>query len=80
MGVGVFFCTFWGWVGQDELDLLVGGVLSQGTHDVSDLVVGHFVVTEPVEQTEGLPEVYSHRNGEGSFSLHFYFRLCILHW
>lgn len=37
--------------------LLVGGVLSQGAHDVGDLVVGHLVVAHPVEETEGLPVV-----------------------
>lgn len=41
-------------VSQQFANLLVGGVLSQSAHDVSDLVVSHLVVTHPVEQTEGL--------------------------
>lgn len=41
-------------VSQQLADLLVGGVLSQSAHDVSDLVISHLVVTHPVEQTEGL--------------------------
>lgn len=44
-------------VSQQLGHLLVGGVLSQGAHDVGDLVVGHLVVAHPVEQTEGLPVV-----------------------
>ena len=46
--------TFSGGVSQNFGHLLVGGVLSQSTHDVSDLVVSHLVVTHPVEKTEGL--------------------------
>ena len=49
--------TFVGGVSQDGFHLLVGGVLSQGAHDVGDLVVAYLVVTHPVEQTEGLPVI-----------------------
>lgn len=51
------FLTISSGVSQQFGHLLVGGVLSQCAHDVSDLVVGHLVVTHPVEQTEGLPVV-----------------------
>lgn len=49
--------TVSGGVAQNFVHLLVGGVLSQSAHDVSDLVVRHLVVTHPVEQTEGLSVV-----------------------
>lgn len=48
-------------VSQQFSHLLVGGVLSQSAHDVSDLVVSHLVVAHPVEQTEGLPVVCGER-------------------
>lgn len=44
-------------VSQQFCDILVGGVLSKSAHDVGDLVVGHLVVTHPVEQSESLPVV-----------------------
>lgn len=46
--------TFIGGVAQDFAHLLVGGVLSQGAHDISDLVVSHLRVTHPVKETESL--------------------------
>lgn len=49
--------TFRSGVSQHLGDLLVGWVLSQGAHDVSDLDVGNLAVTNPVEQTKGLPVV-----------------------
>ena len=49
--------TVGGGVSQQLVHLLVGGVLSQGAHDVGNLVVSHFAVAHPVEQAEGLPVV-----------------------
>lgn len=45
-------------VPKDLLDFLVGGVLAQGTHDVRHLAEGHLAVTDSVEETEGLLEVW----------------------
>lgn len=60
--------TFWGGVAEKELDLLVGGVLSQSTHDVGDLVVGHLVITHFVEESKGLSVVCSQEKGNSVFS------------
>lgn len=49
-------------VSQHFGHLLVGGVLSQSTHDVSDLVVSHLVVSDSVEETKGLPVVCKGQN------------------
>lgn len=49
--------TFSGGVSQHFGHLLVGGVLSQSAHDVSDLVVSHLVVSDSVEEAKGLPVV-----------------------
>lgn len=49
-------------VAQHFGHLLVGGVLSQSTHDVSDLVVSHLVVSDSVEETKGLPVVCKGQN------------------
>lgn len=49
-------------VSQHFGHLLVGGVLSQSTHDVSNLVVSHLVVSDSVEETEGLPVVCKGQN------------------
>lgn len=54
--------TVSGGVSQHFGHLLVGGVLSQSTHDVSDLVVSHLVVSDSVEETEGLPVVCKGQN------------------
>lgn len=44
-------------VAQNLDNVLVGGVLAQGTHDVGHLVEGHLAVTDSVEETESLFEV-----------------------
>lgn len=54
--------TFSGGVSQHFGHLLVGGVLSQSAHDVSDLVVSHLVVSDSVEETKGLPVVCRAQN------------------
>lgn len=46
-------------VAQDFVDVLVGGVLAQGAHDVGNLVVGHLAVTNSVKETKSLLEVWS---------------------
>lgn len=56
------YLTLSGGVSQHFGHLLVGGVLSQSTHDVSDLVVSHLVVSDSVEETEGLPVVCKEPN------------------
>lgn len=61
--------TFSRGVAQNFVHLLVGGVLSQSAHDVSDLVVRHLVVTHPVEQTEGLPVVCGVEGRDDSITL-----------
>lgn len=49
--------TIGGGVAQNLDNILVGGVLAQGAHDVSHLVEGHLVVTDSVKETESLLEV-----------------------
>lgn len=44
-------------VAKDLVHFLVGGVLAQSTHDVSDLVVGDLAVTDSVEKAKGFPVV-----------------------
>lgn len=61
--------TFSTGVSQQFGHLLVGGVLSQSAHDVSNLVVCHLVVAHPVEQTEGLPVVCGGRREKRTPSL-----------
>lgn len=51
--------TIGGWVAQNLLNVLVGGVLAQSAHDVSHLVVGHLAVTNSVKETKSLLEVWS---------------------
>lgn len=46
-------------VAQDLCNVLVGGVLAQSAHNVSNLVVGHLAVTDSVKETESLLEVWS---------------------
>ena len=50
--------TVVGGASQDGPDLLVGGVLAQSAHDVGHLAEGHLAVTDSVEETEGLLEVW----------------------
>lgn len=69
-------------VSKQFVHLLVGGVLSQSAHNVSDLVVSHLVVTHPVEQAEGLPVVYWMEGEENVLTLfhqcfHFYWVIYI---
>lgn len=52
-----FVLTVGGGVAQNLGNVLVGGVLAQGTHDVGHLVEGHLVVTDSVKETESLLEV-----------------------
>lgn len=56
-------------VSKQFVHILVGGILSQSAHDVSDLVVSHLVVTHPVEQTKGLPVVYWKEGEENTLAL-----------
>lgn len=50
----VFALTISGGVAEDLCDFFVGWVLSQCTHDICNLVVGYFAVTNSVEKSEGL--------------------------
>lgn len=63
------YLTISGGVSQHFVHLLVGGVLSQSAHDVSDLVVSHLVVTHSVKQTEGLSVVCREEGEEESSML-----------
>lgn len=54
----VWDLAFSGRVTQNTLDVLVGWVLSQSTHDISDLVEGNLVVANSVKETEGLFEIW----------------------
>lgn len=51
--------TIGGWVAQNLLDILVGGVLAQSAHNVGYLVVGHLAVTNSVKETKSLLEVWT---------------------
>lgn len=51
--------TVGGGVAQNLCNVLVGGVLAQSAHDVSNLVEGHLAVTDSVKETESLLEVWS---------------------
>lgn len=51
--------TISGGVAQDLCNLFVGWVLSQCTHNVCNLVVGYFAVTNSVEKSEGLPVIWN---------------------
>lgn len=53
--------TVGGWVAQDFCNVLVGGVLAQGAHDVGHLVEGHLAVTNSVKETKSLLEVWPDR-------------------
>lgn len=56
--------TIGGWVAQNLGNVLVSGVLAQGTHDVGHLVVGHLAVTNSVKETKSLLEVCAEEKRE----------------
>lgn len=56
--------TVGGGVAQNLCNVLVGGVLAQSAHDVSNLVEGHLAVTDSVKETESLLEVWSGKGRE----------------
>lgn len=63
--------TVGGWVAQNVLNILVGGVLAQSAHDVGHLVVGHLAVTNSVKETKSLLEVWTdEETKERSFELY----------
>lgn len=53
----VFVFTIIAGVAKDLCDIFVGWVLSQGTHDVCNLIEGYFGVTNSVKKSEGLSVV-----------------------
>lgn len=60
--------TVGGWVAQNFLHVLVGGVLAQSAHNVGHLVVGHLAVTNSVKETKSLLEVWRDKNKKRSLS------------
>lgn len=66
--------TVGGWVAQNFLNILVGGVLAQSAHDVGHLVVGHLAVTNSVKETKSLLEVWTDKKTRKTIKLQDFHR------